>query len=294
MVRVEVVALGCDTSVVVFRQRVERSVESARLAEGERLDLGDPGGELRLEREIRAVQPYETDRRSGRHVSPANMRCTQRRRRPVVGRARTRKVPASGVGARIPPARRCPSVHAGRVTAVWLVTGAQASGKSTVADLLARRFDRGVHVRGGQFYCWAVRGWVHVGDPDEREARRLLDLRYRLSALVANEYAAAGFTTVVQDNIYGADVERWLDAISAGEKHLVVLRPTIHVVEARDAHRQRTIGKVAYRGGFTPAINDQHVASTRQDLGLWLDTSDLSPEETVDVILTQADQARVP
>ncbi len=74
MVRVEVVALGCDTSVVVFRQRVERSVESARLAEGERLDLGDPGGELRLEREIRAVQPYETDRRSGRHVSPADMR----------------------------------------------------------------------------------------------------------------------------------------------------------------------------------------------------------------------------
>lgn len=31
---------------------------------------------------------------------------------------------------------------------VWLVTGAQASGKSAVADALARRFDPGVHVRG--------------------------------------------------------------------------------------------------------------------------------------------------
>jgi hypothetical protein len=40
----------------------------------------------------------------------------------------------------------------------------QAAGKSTVADLLARQFDRGVHVRGGQFYRWAVRGWVHPGD----------------------------------------------------------------------------------------------------------------------------------
>jgi adenylylsulfate kinase-like enzyme len=27
---------------------------------------------------------------------------------------------------------------------VWLVTGVQAAGKSTVADLLARQFERGV------------------------------------------------------------------------------------------------------------------------------------------------------
>jgi adenylylsulfate kinase-like enzyme len=179
------------------------------------------------------------------------------------------------------------------VSAVWLVTGAQASGKSTVADLLAQRFERGVHVRGGQFYRWAVRGWVHVGDEEQLEARRLLDLRYRLSALVANEYAAAGFTTVVQDNIYGVDVERWLDSITADARYLVVLRPSVDVVEARDALRRRTIGKVAYRGGFTPAINDQHVAATRQDLGLWLDTSNQSPEETVDEILARGDAARV-
>src|SRR4051812_34498452 len=158
-----------------------------------------------------------------------------------------------------------PLVHSVRMSAIWLVTGAQASGKSTVADLLARRFDHAVHVRGGQFYRWAVRGRVHAGDPDEPEARRLLDLRYGLSALTATQYAAAGFTTVVQDNIYGVDVDRWLKTVTAGAKHLVVLRPRLEVVAARDAHRQRTIGKVAYRGVFTPAINDQHVASTRRD-----------------------------
>jgi hypothetical protein len=84
---------------------------------------------------------------------------------------------------------------------VWLITGAQASGKSTIANLLARAFERGVHVRGGQFYRWAVRGWVHFDDENQTEARRLLELRYRLSAIAADEYAAAGFTTVVQDNI---------------------------------------------------------------------------------------------
>ena len=63
--------------------------------------------------------------------------------------------------------------------AVWLITGAQASGKSTVAELLAQKFERGVHVRGGQFYRWAVRGWGHFDDPERaEEARRLLDLRF--------------------------------------------------------------------------------------------------------------------
>lgn len=151
----------------------------------------------------------------------------------------------------------------------------------------------GVHVRGGQFYRWAVRGWLHVGDPDDVEVRRLLDLRYRLSAAVADEYAAAGFTTIVQDNIYGVDVERWLGRIRSRPKHLVVLRPSVEIVKARDAERQHTVGKIAYRGDFTPSINDAHVASTRPDFGLWLDTSEQSPSETVDEILSRADEALV-
>jgi cytidylate kinase len=176
---------------------------------------------------------------------------------------------------------------------VWLVTGAQASGKSTVADLLARRFSRGVHVRGGEFYRWAVQGWVHFDDQDEHEARRLLDLRYDLSSTVADKYATAGFTTIVQDNIYGIDVERWLDRIQTTPKHLVVLRPSLAVIEARDAERQQKLGKIVYRGDFTPAVNDMHVASTDQRLGLWLDTSKQSADETVSEILDRSDEARV-
>ncbi len=178
---------------------------------------------------------------------------------------------------------------------VWLITGAQASGKSTVADLLAGRFVRGVHVRGGQFYRWAVSGWVPFDDPQRAaEARRLLDLRYRLSAMVADEYAAAGFGVVVQDNIYGRDVERWLDRVRARPRHLLVLRPNIATVAARDEQRRRSTGKVAYRGAFTVAENDDELATTRRDLGLWLDTSEQTPEQTVTEAWSRSEEARLP
>jgi adenylylsulfate kinase-like enzyme len=178
-------------------------------------------------------------------------------------------------------------------TGVWLITGVQAAGKSTVADLLARQFERGVHIRGGQFYRWAVRGWVHAGDDRTAEARRLLDLRYRLAAMTADEYCRAGFVTVVQDNIFGADVTRWLQSVTAGRRHLVVLRPSVAVVHQREQQRHLATGKVAYRSGeFTPEDLDGFLAETPR-IGLWLDTSDLTPEETVNQILTRRSAAEV-
>jgi len=168
---------------------------------------------------------------------------------------------------------------------VWLIAGVQAAGKSTVADLLARRFERGVHIRGGQFYRWAVRGWVHAGDARAAEARQLLDLRYRLSAMTADEYCRAGFCTVVQDNIFGADVTRWLQSVTVRPRRLVVLRPSVAVIRQREQQRHETTGKIAYRPGeFTPEDLDGFLAETPR-VGLWLDTSDMTAEETVSQIL---------
>jgi hypothetical protein len=176
---------------------------------------------------------------------------------------------------------------------VWLVTGVQAAGKSTVADLLARQFDKGVHVRGGQFYRWVVQGWVHAGDEPRDEARRLLDLRYQLAGRVADEYCSAGFTTVVQDNIFGDDVANWLRAVESRPRHLVVLRPSVATVRERDQARRASSGKVAYRPG-EPAIEDlDGFVDETPSIGLWLDTSQQTPQETVDEILCRRSEAVV-
>jgi hypothetical protein len=178
--------------------------------------------------------------------------------------------------------------------AVWLVVGAQASGKSTIAEALSSRFERGVHLRGGQFYRWVTRGWVHAGDREHpEEVRRLLDLRYRLSALVAGEYCDAGFTTVVQDNIFGADVTSWLGAVAARPRHLVVLRPGVGVIAQRERARTTATGKVAYRpGGFTIDDLDDAVAQIPR-IGLWLDTSRQTPDDTVGEIVARSAEANV-
>lgn len=110
---------------------------------------------------------------------------------------------------------------------------------------------------------------------------------------VAEEYTAAGFTAVVQDNIYGPHIDTWLDHVTPRPVHLVVLRPTVAVLEQRYEDRRRTLGKIAYRGDYTAARNDRDLATTRRDLGLWLDTSSQTAAETVCEILARAAEAIV-
>lgn len=204
-----------------------------------------------------------------------------------------RRGPRSGGYATRARVRRCDTRRMGGGAPVWLVIGAQGAGKSSVADALARSFDRGVRVRGGQFYRWAVRGWLHVGQEPELEVRRLLDLRYDLSAQVADRYAEAGFTTVAQDNIYGPDVVRWLRRVVARPRHLVVLRPSVEVVRRRDAARRRATGKVAYRPGEV-TVEELDAALGRTDpIGLWLDTSDQTVDETLREVLSRQHEAAV-
>lgn len=110
---------------------------------------------------------------------------------------------------------------------------------------------------------------------------------------VARKYAEAGFTAVVQDNLYGADVVRWVERVQWAPLHLVVLRPSIKVLERREVARREATGRVAYTDTFTPAQNDALVAATDRERGLWLDMSTQTAEETVAEILAREVEARI-
>ena len=173
---------------------------------------------------------------------------------------------------------------------VVLITGISASGKSTVAELLAQRFERGVHVRGDVFRKMVVSGRVEMSADASDEARRQLELRYRLAASVADSYFDAGFSAMVQDIVLGADLPAFVEQIRSRPLFVVVLTPRLDVV----AQREAVPGKIAYGDGRVSAEHLDAVLRTETPrIGLWLDTSEQSPEETVAEIARRCDEARV-
>ncbi|MFL6124727.1 AAA family ATPase [Actinophytocola sp.] len=174
--------------------------------------------------------------------------------------------------------------------AVVLVTGIQAAGKSTVAQLLAERLPRSVHLRGDLFRRMVVGGRADMTPHPSEEAVRQLRLRHHLTALAADEYFRHGFTVVAQDVILGDHLTEMVARIRARPLLVVVLAPRPAAVAAREAAR----AKNAY-DEWTITQLDEGLRAETPRLGLWLDTSDQTPDETAADILTRAwPAARVP
>jgi cytidylate kinase len=172
-----------------------------------------------------------------------------------------------------------------------LITGISASGKSTVADLLSRRFDRGVHVKGDVFRRMVVAGREEMTEQPTAEALRQLRLRYSLGAMTTDAYFAQGFSVVVQDVVIGQMLREYVEMIRSRPLCVVVLTPDTAVVAAREAARNKT----AYRVGFDDIDTLDHALRRETPLiGLWLDTSEQTPEETVSEIADRAwNEARI-
>ncbi|MFC3577891.1 AAA family ATPase [Streptomyces yaanensis] len=171
---------------------------------------------------------------------------------------------------------------------VVLITGVMAAGKSTVAQALAERLPRAAHVRGDVFRRMIVSGREEYEPGAGGEASAQLRLRYRLSAATADAYAHAGFAAVAQDVVLGPDLAEYVGLVRARPLHVVVLAPRPEAVAGREAGRAKT----GY-GTWTVGDLDGALRDGTPRIGLWLETSELTVEETVDAILAGRERARV-
>ncbi len=170
-----------------------------------------------------------------------------------------------------------------------LITGIMASGKSTIAQRIAEKLPKSVHLRGDLFRRMIVNGRVDMEPSSSSEAMSQLRLRYELAAQTADAYCTAGFSVVYQDVIIGGILQ---DVVAMHRKwplYVVVLCPSPAIAVERDAHRHKQV----YHS-WTPDELDRALRQDTPKLGLWLDTSTMTVEETVESIFAQLDTARIP
>jgi predicted kinase len=170
---------------------------------------------------------------------------------------------------------------------IILITGIMASGKSTVAQHLAERLPKSVHLRGDVYRRMIVNGRIEMTPDFSQEALDQLILRYRLAVTSAEMYCAAGFTVVYQDVIIGPMLGDVVEMFTGDYPlSIVVLCPSPEVVTQREVHRDKT----GY-GDWTPADLDTELRENTPRIGLWLDTSTLTVEATIDTILARMNEA---
>ncbi|WP_293341170.1 AAA family ATPase [Microcoleus sp. CAWBG58] len=164
---------------------------------------------------------------------------------------------------------------------IILITGNMAAGKSSVAQSLAERLPKSVHLRGDIFRRMIVNGQAQMALNLSPEAYQQLQLRYHLAAMVARQYLQAGFTVVYQDIIIGLTLAEVVASFHDVLLSIIVLCPKPEVVAARDAARLKT----GYANDAMVYAFDRILRTETPRLGYWLDSSNLTVEETVDLIL---------
>ncbi|WP_327375604.1 AAA family ATPase [Brevibacillus brevis] len=166
---------------------------------------------------------------------------------------------------------------------IFLVTGIMASGKSTVAQLLAEKLTRGVHLRGDSFRRMIVNGREEYMPEPSEEAIRQLRLRYKIAASTADTFFEEGFNVVVQDVVIGPFLGEFVEMIRNRPFYVVVLTPNEKTIEEREASRSKT----GYGAWTIPHLNKILQTETPK-LGMWIDSSEQTPQETVEEILRLA------
>ena len=166
---------------------------------------------------------------------------------------------------------------------LYIITGAMAAGKSTVARALVQRFERSAHVGGDAFLHMIANGRATMGPALDDEALGQLHLRQDIAMDAVRRFVGAGFATVYQDILIGADFLRVTAALADLAPRIVVLAPDAETLARRDAARAKT----GYGEHFPPDILALALARDTPRIGLWIDSSALTVDAVIERILVE-------
>jgi tRNA uridine 5-carbamoylmethylation protein Kti12 len=163
--------------------------------------------------------------------------------------------------------------------AVIVISGIPGVGKSTLSALLAQQLPRAVHLEAELLQRMIVSGGLWPDGKPTEEAQLQLRLRGHNVALLADSFFEARFSTVIDDVVIGSRLDELCSDLRSRPLYFVLLLPSLEVIRHRNAER---LNKDVFQ---TWNHLDEVARGQTPRVGLRLDTSDQTPEESLDEIL---------
>ena len=164
---------------------------------------------------------------------------------------------------------------------VLILSGPPGVGKTTVAGIVSRRAEHGVHLEADRFFLFISSGFIEPWDPASAEQNQLV---MRTAAAAAASYATAGYATVLE----GIVIPRWT---------LGVIRETLEAAGVATSYavlrapQSDCAGRIHEREGdadlFEPGVLAR-ISSEFDDLGEFerhaIDVAGMEPDQAATAV----------
>jgi adenylylsulfate kinase-like enzyme len=168
---------------------------------------------------------------------------------------------------------------------IFLIMGTPASGKSTVAKALMQRFERGLHIPVDDLRHLVVAGLSDMAFDIPPETFRQLRLARESASVMARMYSDDGFAVAIDDFWLGENPDEDYNRKISRRITRVLLLPKLETTLQRLYARNPDEG--SFKQILERAIRSLQAGIQGHPKMGWLviDSSDLSVEQTVDLIL---------
>ncbi|PSK98940.1 broad-specificity NMP kinase [Murinocardiopsis flavida] len=168
------------------------------------------------------------------------------------------------------------------------ITGIPGAGKSSLAQALAERRERSVHLRADTFRRLIVNGAAPVVGGPAHEELFQLRMHHQLAADAAATFSAGAFSVMVQDVFLGTAWPHFLGRLV--DYPLAIGRRNVHAVML--APRPDTVQERAPAWSGPPLAElDAVLREDTPRIGLWLDTTAMGVAEAADHVLAHLGEA---